>query len=77
VYYANGFVCAPTQTEVVTGWTTHERDRFPAMVRRGALVGVQFHPEKSSAAGVAFVHAVVRDALGRAAGRAAVAGGAA
>lgn len=63
VYYANGFVCAPDDPGVVTGWTTHERDRFPALVRRGALVGVQFHPEKSSAAGVAFVHAVVRAAL--------------
>lgn len=63
VYYANSFVCAPDDPSVVTAWTTHEGDRFPAIVRRGALVGVQFHPEKSSAAGVAFVHAVVRRAV--------------
>jgi imidazole glycerol-phosphate synthase subunit HisH len=65
VYYANGYVCAPEDAGVVTAWTTHEADRFPAMVRQGALVGVQFHPEKSSAAGVAFVHEVVRQAVGR------------
>lgn len=59
VYYANGFVCRPVEVSVVTGWTTHDGDRFPAIVRRGATVGVQFHPEKSSAAGVAFVHAIV------------------
>jgi len=56
-YYANGFACRPTDASVVTAWSTHDRDRFPAAVRRGACVGVQFHPEKSSAPGVRFVEA--------------------
>ncbi|MCU0622331.1 MAG: imidazole glycerol phosphate synthase subunit HisH [Gemmatimonadaceae bacterium] len=60
VYYANGYACRPDDPSVVTAWTTHETDRFPAIIRQGTLVGVQFHPEKSSADGVAFVHAVVR-----------------
>lgn len=63
VYYANSFVCHPTDAAVVTAWTTHEGDRFPAIVRRGLLVGVQFHPEKSSTEGVSFVHAVVRSTV--------------
>jgi glutamine amidotransferase len=56
-YYANGFACRPTDLDVVRAWSTHERDRFPAAVRSGECVGVQFHPEKSSAPGVRFIHA--------------------
>jgi glutamine amidotransferase len=58
VYYAHSFVCRPAAgTAEVTGWTTHEGDRFAASARRGKLLGVQFHPEKSSAAGVRFIRA--------------------
>ena len=60
-YYANGFACRPTRPDVVRAWSVHEHDRFPAMVRRGSAVGVQFHPEKSSRAGVAFLRALVRE----------------
>lgn len=63
VYYANSFVCRPDDPSCVTSWSTHEGDRFPASVRRGRTVGVQFHPEKSSRAGVAFVHAFLKEAL--------------
>ena len=55
-YYANSFVCRPLDESAVTAWSTHEGDRFPAAVRAGRAVGVQFHPEKSSAPGIAFVH---------------------
>ena len=61
-YFANGYVCRPTDPGCVTAWTTHERDRFPAVVRIGRTVGVQFHPEKSSRAGVAFVQACLAEA---------------
>lgn len=54
-YYANSFVCRPADEATVIAWSTHEGDRFPAAVRRGSVVGVQFHPEKSSAPGLAFV----------------------
>lgn len=56
-YYANSFVCRPVDQSVVTAWSSHEGDRFPAAVRSGSAVGVQFHPEKSSAPGLAFIHA--------------------
>lgn len=59
-YYANSFVCRPADTACVTAWSTHEGDRFPAAVRVRNAVGVQFHPEKSSAPGVAMVAAWVR-----------------
>jgi glutamine amidotransferase len=58
-YYANGFACRPSRPEVVRAWSMHEEDRFPAMVRDGNVVGVQFHPEKSSRAGVAFLGALI------------------
>ncbi|MDZ7631849.1 MAG: imidazole glycerol phosphate synthase subunit HisH [Gemmatimonadaceae bacterium] len=60
-YFANSFVCRPVDPSVVMAWSTHEQDRFPAMVRVGRCTGVQFHPEKSSAAGVSFVHAWLRE----------------
>ena len=60
-YYANSYVCRPSDGDAsVIAWSTHESDRFPAAVRRGRTVGVQFHPEKSSVAGLAFVRAFVR-----------------
>jgi glutamine amidotransferase len=54
-YYANSFVCRPDDPSVVTAWSTHESDRFAAAVRVFNTVGVQFHPEKSSAPGIRFV----------------------
>ena len=61
-YYANSYACRPTDTRVVTAWSSHEGDRFPAAVRVGACVGVQFHPEKSSAPGVRFVESFLEAA---------------
>jgi glutamine amidotransferase len=60
-YYANSYVAAPADGRAVVAWSDHDGDRFPAMVRAGACVGTQFHPEKSSTAGVSFVHAWVRE----------------
>lgn len=60
-YFANSFVCRAADPSAVVAWSTHEQDRFPAMVRVGRCTGVQFHPEKSSTAGVSFVHAWLRE----------------
>ena len=61
-YFAHGFACRPVDEGVVTAWTTEGGDRFPAIVRQGRTVGVQFHPEKSSRAGVDLLAALVEDA---------------
>ena len=62
-YYAHGYVCRPESEDVVTAWTTAGGDRFPAAVRQGRTAGVQFHPEKSSRAGVDLLAALVEEAL--------------
>lgn len=61
-YYANSYVCRPDNERVVIAWTEHEEDRFPAAVRAGSALGVQFHPEKSSQDGVRFLHAFLDEA---------------
>jgi glutamine amidotransferase len=61
-YYANSYVCRPADDSVVRAWSTHEDDRFAAVVRTGNTVGVQFHPEKSSAPGLRFLRAFLAGA---------------
>ena len=61
-YFANSFVCELADESAAIAWATHDDDRFVAAVRSGRVVGVQFHPEKSSAEGVAFVQAFLEDA---------------
>lgn len=63
-YYANSFVCRPNDERTVIAWSSHENDRFPAAVRAGRAIGVQFHPEKSSMAGVQFLHAFLHESAG-------------
>ncbi|MGQ9586851.1 MAG: imidazole glycerol phosphate synthase subunit HisH [Thermoplasmata archaeon] len=49
-YFANSYVCHPSE-EVAVAWTDYGGS-FPSAVRKGALCGVQFHPEKSGPAGL-------------------------
>lgn len=58
-YFANSFVCHLEDERGVIAWSTHENERFVAAVRFANTVGVQFHPEKSSSAGVAFIRAFI------------------
>ncbi len=62
-YFANSFVASPSDESCVVAWATHEGDRFPAVVRAANTVGIQFHPEKSSRAGVDFLCGVAEELL--------------
>ncbi len=62
-YFANSYVCEPDDASVVVAYTTHERDRFASVVTIANAIGVQFHPEKSSATGVRFVRDFVRGVM--------------
>lgn len=62
-YFANSFVCEPRDGEGVA-WSEHEGERFVAAVRSARTLGVQFHPEKSSRAGLALIAGFVAEIAG-------------
>lgn len=54
-YYANSYVAEPLHDDAVVAWSEYGSERFPAAIRTGNTVGVQFHPEKSGQAGVRLI----------------------
>jgi imidazole glycerol-phosphate synthase subunit HisH len=50
-YFVHSYVPAPADESLVIARTTHGRP-FASAVARGSLYGLQFHPEKSSEAGL-------------------------
>ncbi|MEO7108792.1 MAG: imidazole glycerol phosphate synthase subunit HisH [Polyangiaceae bacterium] len=64
MYFAHSYACRPNleaeDDSLVTAWATHEDDRFAAIVRKNNAIGIQFHPEKSSRAGVDWLASAVK-----------------
>jgi glutamine amidotransferase len=58
VYFAHSYACEPSDPGLVAAETEHEM-RVVAAVERGALAGVQFHPERSGAAGARLLRNVL------------------
>jgi imidazole glycerol-phosphate synthase subunit HisH len=54
-YFVHGYWLDPGDRSVVAGTTRIDRFAFPSLLRRGALTGTQFHPEKSGAVGRALL----------------------
>lgn len=54
MYFTHSFAFHPTRPEDVAAWVDHG-GRFPAVVARGNVAGVQFHPEKSQSAGLSLL----------------------
>ena len=54
-YYANSFICEPVDRSCVIAKTEYEGETFAAAVRSRNSWGVQFHPEKSSEAGLRII----------------------
>jgi imidazole glycerol-phosphate synthase subunit HisH len=50
-YFVHSFTPRPADEADVVGWATHG-ERFACAIARPPIYGVQFHPEKSSAAGL-------------------------
>jgi glutamine amidotransferase len=50
-YFVHSFFCDARDEDVVVGLTEYE-SRYASVVARGNVCGVQFHPEKSQAAGL-------------------------
>jgi glutamine amidotransferase len=53
-YHVHSFVCRPSDGGDVVG-TGEYGESFPSIVERGHVMGAQFHPEKSSRAGLALL----------------------
>jgi glutamine amidotransferase len=58
-YHVHSYAGHPVDSSDVSG-TAEYGERFVSAVRRGSFYGVQFHPEKSSAAGLAMLGNFVR-----------------
>jgi imidazole glycerol phosphate synthase glutamine amidotransferase subunit len=57
-YFANSYICLPA--EDVTIADTVYGIRFASAVRKGAILGVQFHPEKSGPPGLRLLSNFIR-----------------
>jgi len=53
-YFDHSYAVHPADDSMVEGWCEHG-ERFAAIVRSGPVLGVQFHPEKSSTGGIALL----------------------
>jgi imidazoleglycerol phosphate synthase glutamine amidotransferase subunit HisH len=56
-YFVHSFYVEPARMEDVMWMSRYGGIRFPAAVRRGNVMGCQFHPEKSQRAGLRFLRA--------------------
>ncbi len=61
MYFAHGYACRPVDSAVVTAWAQHGDERVASIIKKHRTVGVQFHPEKSSAAGLRLLRALVTE----------------
>lgn len=59
VYFAHSFAAQPDDPEVVSATTDHE-GRVVAAVEDATIAGVQFHPERSAAAGARVLENLLR-----------------
>ncbi len=56
-YFVHSYYVEPARNEDVMWMSRYGGIRFPAAVRRGNVMGCQFHPEKSQRAGLRFLRA--------------------
>jgi glutamine amidotransferase len=54
----HSYFAEPADPSVVTAWARHGAE-FPAVVRRGNVTGVQFHPERSQRGGLALLKSLL------------------
>ena len=59
-YHVHSLAARPADAADLVG-TTEYGERFATIVQRGNVYGVQFHPEKSSADGLAMLAAFTRE----------------
>ncbi|MGH2885002.1 MAG: imidazole glycerol phosphate synthase subunit HisH [Solirubrobacteraceae bacterium] len=68
-YHVHSFAARPSDPDTILA-TTEYGERFATIVGRGPVLGVQFHPEKSSHDGLRLLHSFARLCANGAAGSA-------
>ena len=59
-YHVHSLACRPSEASDVVGRGEYGEERFASIVERGNVMGVQFHPEKSSRDGLALLRNFAR-----------------
>ncbi|WP_272010096.1 imidazole glycerol phosphate synthase subunit HisH [Roseovarius sp. ZX-A-9] len=54
-YFVHSFAVRPANPSAVLATVTHAGQQVPAAIRKGNVIGVQFHPERSGEAGLALL----------------------
>jgi len=54
-YFAHTYAAAPADASVIAATTDYGAARFASVIARNAVLGVQFHPEKSQREGLALL----------------------
>ncbi len=55
VYFVHSYILAPRNKEHTFGLTTYGGKEFCSIVKKGKIIGVQFHPEKSGETGLRII----------------------
>lgn len=62
-YYMHSYHFIPEDPKVVLARTSYGKESLVACVRKGNIIGVQFHPEKSQGDGLRFLRNTVEELL--------------
>lgn len=54
-YFVHSYVCVPSDVQDVVAHTEYGGESFCSIFKRGNVIGVQFHPEKSGSAGLRII----------------------
>jgi glutamine amidotransferase len=60
VYFVHSFMAAPKEQSTILAYTSYGGRPIPAVVKKGNVVGCQFHPEKSGAIGLEILRNFIR-----------------
>jgi glutamine amidotransferase len=60
VYYVHSYVCQPENPDHILAACSYGDHPFAAAIGRDNIIGVQFHPEKSQAGGLAMLEAFLK-----------------
>jgi glutamine amidotransferase len=60
-YFVHSFAVQPRDQRTIIGRTSYGDDKFVSAVRAGSVTGLQFHPERSGAAGLQVLANFVAD----------------